>query len=413
MHRFSRHVRWLIGPVMVLMFGMAQGSLTGQSEIVDQRVVLNERLFEISRGFDQAARHLASQPPDRGLSCDDRSWVNLKGVIVDLGRQIDHLSVLDDPDVQQEARIFWARSSELLELLRAETAGRLHAFGCQSHARDVKPADPATFTSHDHLSEDGLTAHKLVEDFASVQNPNPQIPYLHESLAAVRDLAAERNVNLLDASRLYVFENSRHGDGDWYVRHANDVTYVLEMLYKTSIGLPDAELPELLCGNYENVLGTLLQAMGFSTRTVYLYSDIHTGVLGHVVLEVLNPVTGNWEVHDADYNLYYVDIQTGRRASILELLTTPNLARFAPCDSKYCGWFAARGNGLFAPSALFLAGYFSAGEIPAQGIAVVNYARRARDRRFPDNDNVTFATFIQDQVRQRRGFYGLDLIELP
>lgn len=155
----------------------------------------------------------------------------------------------------------------------------------------------------------------------------------------VRDKAAAENLSLIDAAREWCRGNSIHAMDQWWTDHANDYSYVLEHMYKTAVGDPTAETVELLCGNMVNVLAAVLGNLGITSRGIWLYrnnNDFHTG---HTYLEVFNDATQKWEIQDADYNVYYVDLRTGQRASVADMMAAPDADCFIPCNAQATGWF--------------------------------------------------------------------------
>jgi Ca2+-binding RTX toxin-like protein len=163
---------------------------------------------------------------------------------------------------------------------------------------------------------------------------------LDQIAALIRTKALDEHLSLADATREWCRATSVHANGAWWQAHANDGYYVLEQMYKTAIGDPGAETVELLCGNMVDIMSAIYSTLGIQSRAVWLYRNNDDFFGGHTFLEVLNPGTGKWEIQDGDYNVYYVNVRTGERASALDMMYAPDVELFVPVNQQATGWTA-------------------------------------------------------------------------
>ena len=84
-------------------------------------------------------------------------------------------------------------------------------------------------------------------------------------------------------------------------------------MYDFSLGNGDA--PSLLCSGRATSMLTMLHDLGIDSRLIFLYADAQGSIAEHTMLEVLNPDTQNWELHDPLTD-YYVGDEHGERVSI-------------------------------------------------------------------------------------------------
>lgn len=149
-------------------------------------------------------------------------------------------------------------------------------------------------------------------------------------------LDASTEENEIDRARRFVTNNSIHEIDDEFYSYGNDIALILSKILGHAKTGRDA--PHLECSTRTNALMRILEVQGIATRRVYAFSDKRTKLRSHTFLEVKNPETGAWEIHDPDYGIIYVERASGRRVSADRLLTEP-LDAFTPCvNPGDCGW---------------------------------------------------------------------------
>lgn len=82
--------------------------------------------------------------------------------------------------------------------------------------------------------------------------------------------------------------------------------------------------PHLSCGPRAYAMKKILGQMGFKSRVIDLFVIRPQEVAdSHTLLEVYNSETGCWELQDPDFNVVYVDRETGVPLSAVEALKEP------------------------------------------------------------------------------------------
>ena len=138
-----------------------------------------------------------------------------------------------------------------------------------------------------------------------------------------------------DKIRQFVHQSSIHRIDDELYTYIYDSDRILEMLEASY--LEKQPPPGLECWTRSNAMIRLAYSAGVRTRQVIVYRPID-GYLSHTLLEVYNPATDAWEMQDPEYNMFYIDTEQTRRASITDLVTNSYDA-FMPCsDENTCGW---------------------------------------------------------------------------
>jgi hypothetical protein len=163
----------------------------------------------------------------------------------------------------------------------------------------------------------------------------PSTPdYYALSLAEAQAIAEAEGISEIDAIREYVRRNTSHGE----ITEPYDYEQTIQNIYLHSQGVTDK--PTALCGNFANLMGQLLAEAGIPFQMVNAFSSYFTDCFqGHAFLQAYNEETGEWEVQDPDYNLFYIVKGTGARASAEELAFAANIEQeIEPCRGQVCGW---------------------------------------------------------------------------
>jgi hypothetical protein len=140
-----------------------------------------------------------------------------------------------------------------------------------------------------------------------------------------------------DRVRQFIHRNSRHGSGVEFRSMLGNKNLVAEQMIAYATGRRDSEPVELLCGARSNMMSATLEKLGYQTRIVNLFDTDNDGLRSHTFLEVKNPETGIWETQDPDYDLYWIDKNSGARVSLAE--SAEKLSNLEPChQASACGW---------------------------------------------------------------------------
>ncbi|MCA9914839.1 MAG: hypothetical protein KC496_15910, partial [Anaerolineae bacterium] len=162
-----------------------------------------------------------------------------------------------------------------------------------------------------------------------------------------------------------------------------DYSDAAQMMVEYSRGEGDA--PEMYCNGMSTVMLTTLAQLGIESRIVFLYGEVPGWFAQHTVLEVFNPQTQAWEVHDTSKNFYYLDTETDSPAS-MERLVFGNLGSIEACDGQgNCSTQAFMGD---------TAQYMQAFRYGFSTEIWVNPDRLDMSRRVEAFDNANFAEFL-------------------
>lgn len=176
---------------------------------------------------------------------------------------------------------------------------------------------------------------KMASEWSAVQRlqrvrrfiPTPLPPSEQSDLARfVESQRLSSYTETIDYVRHFIYTNADRTDQPIY---APDYSDALDMLlaYSQNQGEP----PKLLCDGVSTSMSTLLSELGVESRLVFLYGEARTNVFQHTMLDVFNPDTQRWEIHDSLYERYYVDIETNERVDG-ERLLFGSFRTIAACD---------------------------------------------------------------------------------
>ena len=138
----------------------------------------------------------------------------------------------------------------------------------------------------------------------------------------------------VDRLRTFVTRNSIHKIDAEFYSYWHDLPQVIDrmMAFADGIGPP----PHLECSSRTELMAAVLTRLGHETRGVAIFEDA-AGFPSHTFLEVFDRSTGRWHVQDPDYDLYWLHVATGQRASIFDLVALP-FSDVVPCNGTGCGW---------------------------------------------------------------------------
>src|SRR5262245_24876330 len=136
-----------------------------------------------------------------------------------------------------------------------------------------------------------------------------------------------------DKVRTFINDNSIHKiDRAFWANHANPSSFAAGLLAHAK-GV--AEPVHMECSTRTNLLGLVLQALGYQTRVVTIFST-RSNLNSHSFIEVMNPETKRWETQDADYDIFWRSKDTAERISVGEMAEA--IDDIEPCGRGGCGW---------------------------------------------------------------------------
>ena len=127
------------------------------------------------------------------------------------------------------------------------------------------------------------------------------------------DLSASQ---LIDAVHLFIHRNSKTNE---QLSYSPDYSDAVDLMYAHSLG-ETADMPRLLCDGRSTAMLTILKELGIESRLVFLYQSGKGWISQHTVLEVFNPDSQFWQIHDVADDFYVVHEPTGIRVNAESIL---------------------------------------------------------------------------------------------
>ena len=218
------------------------------------------------------------------------------------------------------------------------------------------------------------------------------IPYLPEIQEALLAQNPKNTHELIVLARKYVRAAFVMKYDEWYHRYKYDTEKVVATIYLHHQD-PEKNPPAHLdCQPCSRALASILHYLGLETRLIALLSDDYDYVASHACLEVYNPDSKTWELHDTGYDVHYVDREDGRVLSALDLLFG-DLDQVVPTDDLKSGWdekFAATPS-ILRDHYFEVVGYYY---VTKRCFCLINTERIDTKKRFPKNDNANMVEFL-------------------
>lgn len=121
---------------------------------------------------------------------------------------------------------------------------------------------------------------------------------------------------LIDAVHLFIHRNSLTNK---QLNYAADFSDAVQIMYDHSQGLT-SEMPLIQCDGRSTAMLTVLKELGIESRLVFLYMSVPGWLNQHTVLEIFNPDTQYWQVHDLSRDVYYAAADSGTRVNAESML---------------------------------------------------------------------------------------------
>lgn len=205
----------------------------------------------------------------------------------------------------------------------------------------------------------------------------------------------------IDRIRSFVYDNSIYLVDEEFYTYYQNIPYILSRLIDTYKN--NAPPPHLACGSRAMVMKSILDYVKVESRLIHIYSDNYDEVRGHTFLEVLNPETLNWGVQDPDLNIYYIDCETNRRATVLQLVFG-DISKIIPISPSLHGWNNITSWMGWSNLVPLRDNYFECilyqwlnGTIVVKSVMLINTDRFNITKRFPQNNNMTILEVVKKQ----------------
>lgn len=185
----------------------------------------------------------------------------------------------------------------------------------------------------------GIFAAALAYDFYQEKQTNEEISALYAELSALIDLNdAPTHHDKIVRARAFINANTIHKIDEEFYSYWRDQKKFVSLIKAYATGTI-SDPPHAECSTRSKSLEKLLQLMGYKTRSITVFRH-DTNYPAHRYSSVLNPDTQIWELHDADHNVTWVNLNSNVAATI-EDMATLEFDAIAPCHNiqdNSCGW---------------------------------------------------------------------------
>jgi hypothetical protein len=128
--------------------------------------------------------------------------------------------------------------------------------------------------------------------------------------------------------RDFIYENSNQDDAPMFNSNQPNYSDALAMMY--SAYESESSTPSLFCDGMATAMHTVLSELGIESRLVFLYGQTAGWINEHTVLEVFNPASQSWELHDVLTATTYV-LQGSTQPQSVERVLFGNLKDLDIC----------------------------------------------------------------------------------
>ena len=166
---------------------------------------------------------------------------------------------------------------------------------------------------------------------------NRTIPALDDIVADLRGQKPKNSHEMIVAARKYVREAMICQCDEWCARNSGKMSAILPTLYRRH-HQPATERPASLdCQPSCQAMGCIFNSMEYQCRLVAFLTDDFDEVCSHACLEVYNPDTGDWELHDPLYDIHFIDKRT-KKVLAAAAVAFGDFERVVPTNGRNVGW---------------------------------------------------------------------------
>jgi hypothetical protein len=291
-------------------------------------------------------------------------------------------------DNQSFALRLWYADEPYKEVWLKQTTFNARDF-IDSYSRDVGPFHwQVAVVNHSATGFESMGSQwSPLQTLNRVRRISPT-PYPDELLSPmarfIRQQKFDSTTEMIDFIRHFIRTNTTT---DGQAEYKPDFSDALDQIMAYTQGT--GEMPYLECSGRSTAMHTLLKELGIESRLIFLYQDVPGYIGQHTTLEVFNPDTQMWEIHDLSVGTYLMDSASGMRVSA-ERLTFGSLDTIVACD--YEGNCSAEQAAPTIP-------YFEAFRYGHTNEFWVNPDRFDVSKRFEGLGNVNLAEFITGNPR--------------
>ena len=198
---------------------------------------------------------------------------------------------------------------------------------------------------------------------------------------------------MIVAARKYVREAMICQCDEWCARNSGKMSAILPTLYRRH-HQPATERPASLdCQPSCQAMGCILNSMEYQCRLVAFLTDDFDEVCSHACLEVYNPDTGDWELHDPLYDIHFIDKRT-KKVLAAAAVAFGDFERVVPTNRAHVGW---ENVGQYGDAAFLRDHYYEMvayNHASSNCLVVIDGDRASLARKFPKNSNKSLQEFL-------------------
>jgi hypothetical protein len=137
---------------------------------------------------------------------------------------------------------------------------------------------------------------------------SPAAQYFHDQNLNISDT--------IDAVHRFIQTNSILDQQKTYDADYSDA---IDLMFNYAQG-NTTDQPFLQCDGRSTAMLTTLRELGIESRLVFLYRPVPGYLSQHTTLDVFNPQTQSWELHDLNWDFYFVEADSLKRVSAERVL---------------------------------------------------------------------------------------------
>ncbi|PZP56609.1 MAG: hypothetical protein DI586_03080 [Micavibrio aeruginosavorus] len=169
---------------------------------------------------------------------------------------------------------------------------------------------------------------------------------VHREVVALclKQFPADNKTNEIKSLRHCVFKNSVFSDDKEFEPLWKNKMAMAKWL-RSSVSKERNSFPPMECSYRSGTLVSMLKSAGYEAHDLVIPKN-EDNFSDHVVVEVLNPDTQKWEIHDPSYDVNFVSSKDKAPLDIKQMLTIDK-DDYKPCNfAGKCGWHLRTDEGI-------------------------------------------------------------------
>lgn len=182
----------------------------------------------------------------------------------------------------------------------------------------------------------GVAAGVLVDMFLDHKKHQDNIAFYAHLIPLIEipeDIGVTKTADMV---RAFINAHSEHNIDDEFYSHWGQHDVITEKMVSYAQGR-SSEPVHLECSSRGGAMELTLQAMGIKVRNINV-TRYDKNFAAHSFLEVYDPESEKWHIQDPGYDIFWKILETGERASVIDIVKL-GVDAVEPCHSeRECGW---------------------------------------------------------------------------